>query len=107
MNKNKFDYLFHIRVTDGGSILPTGGCTLAAIVTGDKLKWGVSRCSEKDNFCKKVGRAIASTRAQGTQAMETRKMDIPALRIFADLLGAHINQKSSVTEIAEVIGQYR
>lgn len=44
--------------------LPTGGATYCDIILGeDILATGRAACSERDNFCRKIGRDIAFGRA--------------------------------------------
>jgi hypothetical protein len=68
MVDNKVHY-FHMRnyrydwVT--GLEVPTekGGTTVAAIMLpGNVIKYAMAKCSENDNFCRKIGRGIAEQR---------------------------------------------
>lgn len=58
---NDLKYI-HLRPRYDGFLMPTGGVTIAYDVDGDHAFYAVARCSVKDNFCKRTGRAIASGR---------------------------------------------
>lgn len=47
----------------GSNILPKGGHTVANLKIGGDEFFGISKCSNKDNFCKKEGRKFAVKRA--------------------------------------------
>lgn len=54
----------HIRAVDeNGDLLTTGGCTVAYTATPKDIMYQLALChSDLDNFCYRVGRAIASGR---------------------------------------------
>ena len=44
---------------------PQGGLTVAFVPSNDNEVWvGLAKCSERDNFCKHTGRAIAKGRLE-------------------------------------------
>lgn len=55
----------HLRVrARNGELLPKGGATQAIIVLDDGAIFkAISRCSQRDNFSRKLGRTIALGRA--------------------------------------------
>ena len=55
-------HLKHYRVKNSKGILPFGGLTCITERTPGGFRIGVAICSEKDNFCKKTGRDLASYR---------------------------------------------
>lgn len=46
-----------------GEIESCGGVTVAVVLFGGASRWGVARCSSRDNFSKKLGRVISEGRA--------------------------------------------
>jgi hypothetical protein len=54
------ELIFHSKVTS----LKEARVTVAAIIDGSKATFGVSRCSAKDQFVRKVGRLTALKRAK-------------------------------------------
>lgn len=63
MNEIRF---LHIRNhTKEGTLCPNGGATVAISKADSKhYVFNVAHCSDKDVFCKKLGRAVASGRLQ-------------------------------------------
>ena len=56
----------HVRIQNGawrGSPSPRGGTTIARVSVGGRRGEGVARCSDQDNFSKRIGREIAVGRA--------------------------------------------
>ena len=49
----------HVRLWDGDYLYPNGGYTYAYNIVGDKVQVAKAACSLKDNYCKRVGRAVA------------------------------------------------
>jgi hypothetical protein len=52
----------HLRHQYDGLIMPTGGMTIAYDIDQDRVFYAVARCSVKDNFCRRIGRTVASGR---------------------------------------------
>lgn len=75
----KFVHLRDIDM-DSGQPLPQGGITVAFTLVkeredpeGTDLYWAArAECSQRDNFCKKVGRSIATGRLRCGQIDEVR-----------------------------------
>ena len=62
MNRNSFVHLRPVR--NISETAPRGGGTVAYVINDDgTVNLGVSICSHKENFCKKVGRREALRRA--------------------------------------------
>lgn len=66
--------------SDGSLVNPRGittkgGCTVACIEIAGELHWGVSRCSNKDNFNKRLGRIRSFGLARGRSAAITPMLD--------------------------------
>lgn len=59
---------------------PRGGTTACEITMPDgHTTWGVAECSERDNYCKKIGRDIALGRAlKKLQTLEAIEAEIVA-----------------------------
>ena len=51
--------VFHYRCYLDGEMLARGGVTVAWLLQGDKVIYGVSVCDPRDNFCKHTGRVKA------------------------------------------------
>ena len=60
--------IFHSRVTEGNK----ARVTVAAILDGQVARFGVSRCSENDQFVKKVGAQRAIGRAKSSKPFATQ-----------------------------------
>jgi hypothetical protein len=52
----------HYRLISNGQPKSRGGVTIAYDVDGDHVYYAVARCSPKDNYNKRIGRAIATGR---------------------------------------------
>lgn len=54
----------HIRRMAGSAHGPLGkgGMTVAYEVDDDTIRFAVAKCSQRDNYCRKTGRAIATGR---------------------------------------------
>lgn len=91
----KFVHLREIDM-DSGQPLPQGGITVAFTLVkerenpeGTDLYWAArAECSQRDNFCKKVGRSIATGRLRCGQIDEV------------------LTNKTHIREVAEVMEQW-
>ena len=54
----------HIRKHDIFDLKPTGGITLAYELHGDRVVFSASKCSDKDHYNKKIGRAVTTGRME-------------------------------------------
>lgn len=64
------------RQPNSGGVAPRGGCTIAfAQVDSCTLALAAAYCSEKDQYCKRVGRAIATGRLQAGKWVDTIRLD--------------------------------
>lgn len=63
-----------------------GGVTVAALLRGDEVRWGISYCHEKDSFEKKRGREEAIARANDNPVIVTANLDYPVAKAFTRLL---------------------
>ena len=71
-----FSFHSHFRIYDENlakgknveGLSAKGGCTVAVLGDRGGFRWGVARCSHKEVFCKRVGRAMSYQRAQGPRA---------------------------------------
>lgn len=94
-NSVKFVHLREIDM-DSGQPLPQGGITVAFTLVkerenpeGTDLYWAArAECSQRDNFCKKVGRSIATGRLRCGQIDEV------------------VTNKIHMREVAEVMEQW-
>lgn len=43
---------------------PTGGTTIAYELSGDRVIYSASRCSDKDHYNKKIGRSVTTGRME-------------------------------------------
>lgn len=63
--KNRNEQLIHIRrYSEDGKLLPTGGATIIIRRMGspDTYLMYTARCADRDVFCRRIGRAIATGR---------------------------------------------
>jgi uncharacterized membrane protein len=63
------EYVFHYKNADDEidgrlGIIGSRMATVVVAVQGKKMAYGVARCNEKDQFCRKIGRTIAEGRAK-------------------------------------------
>lgn len=81
------------------TVVSNGGATIGYMQNGEKVIYTVSRCNEKDVFCRRVGRAI--TRGRLLAGKQVKLMEAPAdtyrgllraqlLNEFYDSLEQHI-----------------
>jgi hypothetical protein len=57
-------YFIHIRTKQEQQVQVKGGLTIAVIGDPDNgFRYGVAKCSPKDNYCKSTGRQLATGRA--------------------------------------------
>lgn len=86
-------FFHHRLVNEEGRILSRGGATLCAIesvIPGKAdgphgLTWGVTRCHEKDAYCKRTGRVKSEGRARSKKfSFSTELMITEVARIFAN-----------------------
>lgn len=54
----------HFREINRGEIATKGGTTIAYDFSDTEIKYGVAECSRRDNYCRKIGRAIAGGRLE-------------------------------------------
>src|SRR5258708_25220082 len=94
-NSVKFVHLREIDM-DSGQPTPTGGITVAFTLIkerdepdGTDLYWAArAECSHRDNFCKKIGRSIATG------------------RLRKGLIDEVVTNKTKMREVAEVMEQW-
>jgi hypothetical protein len=61
-NTNDVRFLHIRKHTKTGTLLPTGGATIAVTKADKGYNFYVAQCSDKDVFNKKIGRSVASGR---------------------------------------------
>lgn len=55
-------YYFHTSILEVTKFGIVPGCTIAIKKDGNEFKYGVSICSKRDNFSRKLGREVAENR---------------------------------------------
>lgn len=92
-------YFLHIRYEDenNSSLFSThGGVTIAYRYLSESKKWevAVAECNIKDNFCKKIGRTIATNRLNwGDCHRLSLEYDDTQLKETTDEIRDYINNK--------------
>jgi hypothetical protein len=57
-------------------------CTFAGVIDGQYIRVGIARCSRKDHFQKRLGRAIAEGRAKKTPVFQIEFEEYPIKRFL-------------------------
>jgi len=73
-------HLKHYRTEDRHGLAPHGGLTALTEFTEDGVQVGVAICSEKDNYCKKTGRELATTRFKNKKTVISNKEIVDLLK---------------------------
>ncbi|HET8687982.1 MAG TPA: hypothetical protein VFM18_15200 [Methanosarcina sp.] len=74
-------YFVHIRNKTNDSIQVKGGTTVAIVGDPDNgYKAGIAKCSLKDNYCKSIGRQLATGRAFEKRTQMNLPDDITTMR---------------------------
>lgn len=70
--------IFHFRNHSfEGAVENTGGATFAFVKHGDCWKYTSAHCSPRDNFSRKIGRAIAVGRLESNKGVKVFGKDAP------------------------------
>ena len=97
--KSEVRYL-HIRNHNKeGQLLPRGGITVAVKKEGNEFKSYIAHCSDKDVFCKRIGRSVAAGRLEKTQ--QTYKEG--ALRSSLELAARYYNTEVGEAQITSFL----
>jgi hypothetical protein len=62
LRSNQMCKFLHIRNTEAGQVTGKGGLTVAYSQAEGNLYYAVARCSSRENFCRKIGRAVSRGR---------------------------------------------
>lgn len=81
-----FDYVGGWRL----EISNLGGMTIAYVEVDGRIVYAVAKCSRKDNFCRKTGRAIA-----GLRLMDRSLLARKTAASIEEVLDAHENNDHS------------
>ena len=77
----------HIReFTEFGEVAGKGGVTVAFEVNGNTLVLAFAECSRKDNFCKRIGRDVASGRLRAGKGTTYEILSDNPKAVIADLI---------------------
>ncbi len=75
----RVQYMHYRTHNDDGTVCATGGLTvaftMAATLRGVEVRYALAQCSDKDNFCRKMGRQVAAGRLN--QSARTTRLTVP------------------------------
>lgn len=86
-------FFVHLRYyNDAGQPTNTGGITIAYQDEGEKLRVAFSRCHWNDNFCRRIGRNIATGRlASGDCWLIDKSIDKSVFDTVISFVDSHIS----------------
>lgn len=79
--------------------------TVVGEFDNNELRLAVARCSSNDNFCRRIGRELATNRLNNGEmyvTIRTPKMDRKRFNKFADFFAKELQSNSTVVQLTTV-----